>query len=72
MSRSMMPTASRSCVGTICTAASGKPCFAKARVRHAWIAALERALSEPPRKITALPLFKHSAAASAVTFGRLS
>ena len=29
MSRSMMPTASRSCVGTICTAVSGKPCLAK-------------------------------------------
>jgi hypothetical protein len=36
------------------------------------MAALERALSEPPRRIAALPLFKHSAAASAVTFGRLS
>ena len=29
-------------------------------------------LSEPPRRITALPAFRHSAPASAVTFGRLS
>ena len=29
-------------------------------------------LSDPPRKITALPDFKQSAPASAVTFGRLS
>jgi hypothetical protein len=36
------------------------------------MARLEFALSEPPRRITALPDFKHSAPASAVTFGRLS
>ena len=31
-----------------------------------------RKLSEPPRRIAALPLFRHSAPASAVTLGRLS
>ena len=36
------------------------------------LAAFERELSEPPRKITALLDFKHSAPASAVTLGRLS
>ena len=34
--------------------------------------AQERKLSEPPRRITALPALRHSAPASAVTFGRLS
>ena len=28
--------------------------------------------SEPPRRITGLPALRHSAPASAVTFGRLS
>ena len=36
------------------------------------LAALERRLSEPPRRIAALPDFRHSAPASAVTLGRLS
>ena len=40
--------------------------------RQAWMARLERWLSEPPRRITALPDFRHSAPASAVTLGRLS
>ena len=34
-----------------------------------WMARLERKLSEPPRRIAALPAFRHSAPASAVTFG---
>ena len=38
----------------------------------AWIARAERKLSEPPRRITALPALRQSAPASAVTFGRLS
>ena len=38
----------------------------------AWIACAERRLSEPPRRIAALPAFRQSAPASAVTFGRLS
>ena len=37
-----------------------------------WIACDEFTLSEPPRRITALPALRHSAPASAVTFGRLS
>ncbi len=32
----------------------------------------ERKLSEPPRRITALPDFRHSTPASAATLGRLS
>ena len=42
------------------------------RRRQAWIAAEDWKLSEPPRSTTALPLFRQSAPASAVTFGRLS
>ena len=34
------------------------------------MAALEWAASLPPRRITALPLLTHKAAASAVTLGR--
>ena len=52
--------------------ASGSPAASSPDTRQAWIAALERMLSEPPRRITALPDFRHSAPASAVTFGRLS
>ncbi len=36
------------------------------------MARLERKLSEPPRRITALPDFRHSTPASAATLGRLS
>ena len=36
------------------------------------VAALLARASEPPRSSTALPAFRHSAAASAVTFGRAS
>ncbi len=36
------------------------------------IARLEWIASEPPRRMTALPALRHSAAASEVTFGRLS
>ena len=42
------------------------------RRRQAWIAREEWKLSEPPRRITALPAFRQSAPASAVTLGRLS
>ena len=42
------------------------------RPARAWIARVERKLSEPPRRITALPAFRHNTPASAVTFGRLS
>ena len=43
-----------------------------ARNEPAWIARVECRLSEPPRRIAALPAFRQSAPASAVTFGRLS
>jgi hypothetical protein len=40
-------------------------------ISAAWMARFERWLSEPPRRIAALPALRHSAAASAVAFGRL-
>ena len=43
-----------------------------ARAAQAAVAALLATASEPPRNSTALPAFRHSAAASAVTFGRAS
>ena len=67
-----MPTAARSRVGTIWIASSGKPACFKPSASAAWIARAERKLSEPPRRITALPALRHSAPASAVTLGRLS
>ena len=39
---------------------------------QAWMAPALRRLSEPPRRIAALPDFRQSAAASAMTLGRLS
>ena len=44
----------------------------KATLQAATIAAEVRKLSEPPRRIAALPDFMASAPASAVTLGRLS
>ncbi len=69
---SIRPTASRSVVGTSWMAASGRPAARKPRARQTWIARLEWWLSEPPRRIAALPALRHSAPASAVTLGRLS
>ena len=71
--RASCPTAARSRVGT-----SWIACVRQVRRRAgpstsaAWIARAERKLSEPPRRITALPALRQSAPASAVTFGRLS
>ena len=48
------------------------PPAASPRPGAAWIARLEFSPSEPPRRITALPAFRHRPPASAVTFGRLS
>ena len=70
--RSISPTASRSVVGTIWIEASGRPAALRPATRQAWMARDECALSEPPRRITALPDLSVSAPASAVTFGRLS
>ena len=67
-----MPTAARSRVGTSVIAASGRPASRRPCTRHSWIARHERKLSEPPRRITALPDFRQSTPASAVTLGRLS
>ena len=50
----------------------GKPAFSIASRIISAIALFELIASLPPRRITALPAFKHSAAASEVTFGRAS
>jgi hypothetical protein len=65
-------TASRSVVSTTCTAVSGSPAAASPSRTQAAIAWLARRASLPPRRIAALPDFRHSAAASAVTLGRAS
>ena len=52
--------------------ASGRPASRNPCTRQSWIARQERKLSEPPRRITALPLFRQSTPASAATLGRLS
>ena len=57
-------------VGTACMAASGRPASRSPSCRHARIARDEKKLSEPPRRIAALPALRHRAPASAVTFGR--
>ncbi len=69
---SIRPTAARSRVGTSVIAASGRPASRRPCARQSWIARQERKLSEPPRRITALPAFRHSTPASAATLGRLS
>jgi hypothetical protein len=70
LSRSISPTAARSVVGTSWIAAAGKPAAARPSCRQAWIAAEEWKLSDPPRRITALPALRHKLPASAVTLGR--
>ena len=70
--RSMAPTAARSVVGTSWIASSGRPAARRPAVRQAWMAAELRCVSEPPRRMTALPAFRQSPPASAVTLGRLS
>jgi hypothetical protein len=65
-------TSARSVDSTSCTAAGSMPaCFSAAAmiVAMAW---LEWNASFPPRRMIALPLLTHRAAASLVTFGRLS
>jgi hypothetical protein len=52
------------------TASSGSPAAASPSRTPAAIAAFERTDSAPPRRMQALPLLMHSAAASAVTLGR--
>ncbi|MCY1173205.1 hypothetical protein D9M73_133590 [compost metagenome] len=69
---SIAPTAARSVVGTNCAASAGMPLATRPDTSAAWIARLLSIASEPPRRMTALPAITASAAASAVTFGRLS
>ena len=57
---------------TSCTLSSGKPTVLHASRSNSVIAILEWNASFPPRRITALPAIRHSAAASLVTFGRAS
>ncbi len=66
----MKPTAERSTVGTSWIAASGRPEATTASLKALAMTSEVRKLSEPLRRITALPDFRQSAAASAVTFGR--
>ena len=53
-------------------AAPGRPASSRPLARQATMAELERKLSDPPRRMAALPDFMQSAPASAVTLGRLS
>ena len=69
---SSMPTAARSLVGTRWMAASGKPAAARPCCRQSRMAPEEVKLSEPPRRMAALPDLRQSPPASAVTLGRLS
>ncbi len=64
------PTAARSVVSTTCTAVCGSPASASPAAMACAMARLEWMASEPPRRMQALPDFRHSAAASAVTLGR--
>ena len=68
----MNPTAERSTVGTSWIEASGRPEATVASLNALAMTSEVRKLSEPLRRITALPDFRQSAAASAVTFGRNS
>ena len=66
------PTAARSVVSTSCTASAGSPASISASRTMPASRRLLSIASEPPRRIAALPLLIVSAAASIVTFGRLS
>ena len=68
----MAVTKPRSRLGATCTAASGRPAALKPAAMAAWMAPALWKLSEPPRRITALPDFRQMPAASAPTLGRLS
>ncbi len=70
--RSISATAARSRVGTRWIASAGRPAAVSPSCRQAWMAPEEWKLSDPPRRIAALPALRQSPPASAVTFGRLS
>src|SRR5690606_29896642 len=67
---SISPTASRSVVGTSWTHSTGRPARCRPSSRQSTMAREEWKLSEPPRRMTALPDLMQSAPASAVTLGR--
>jgi hypothetical protein len=67
-----LPTASRSVVSISCTPSAGKPASTNAACTSRASARFDFSASEPPRRITALPLLMASDAASIVTLGRLS
>ena len=69
---SISPTAARSPVGTSWIAACRQPGRGEAVHQAGVDRALDARLSEPPRRIAALPALRQSPPASAVTFGRLS
>ena len=66
-SRSMASWSVRS---TNCTASAGMPASAMPSRMAAASARLDSSASLPPARMTALPDFRHSAAASTVTLGR--
>ena len=68
--RSISPTAARSRVGTRWIDVAGRPAPSSPALRESMMAPEEWKLSEPPRRMTALPAFKHRPPASAVTLGR--
>ncbi|OQC27469.1 MAG: hypothetical protein BWX71_01354 [Deltaproteobacteria bacterium ADurb.Bin072] len=59
----------RSATGMNPTASGSMPVLLRDSLSIFTMAALEWMASDPPRRITALPDFRHSAAASAVTLG---
>ena len=66
------PRAARSEVGIMRTQSGFSPVSARARPMSPARDELVPNASLPPRRIAALPLFRHRAAQSTVTFGRLS
>ena len=69
---SISPTSARSVDSTNCTASFGKPAATTAARTNDAKDELVRIASLPPRKMTAFPAFRHNAAMSIVTLGRLS
>ena len=65
-------TMARSADSIICMECRGRPLSDKLCAIMRPMAVLECSDSLPPRRMTALPLLRHNAAASLVTLGRLS
>ena len=66
---SISPTAIRSVVGTSWMLVSGRPPAISPAARHSAITDEVSKLSEPQRRMQALPAFRHRPPASAVTLG---